>query len=137
MVSVTSPGKSREEVQDDIGDALTDGLAYDDTADEINVTPANALEIDVNGKVSVVESGIDHGNLSGVTAAQHHAKTTDSSDLTDVSADSVAGAHHSKTSSASELSDVSPDSQADAHHAAYTDSQAQEQALAYSFVGVS
>ena len=80
-----------------------------------------------------------HGDLTNVQSDQHHTKTTSASDLTDVSADSVADAHHAKTTSAdidhdstqggtdpdahhikttsaSELTDVSADSAADAHH---------------------
>jgi hypothetical protein len=78
MVQIKSTGKSAEEVQDDVGEALRDGLAYDDTANQIDVTPANALQIDGNGKVGVVESGITHGNLSGITSSDHHAQYTDS-----------------------------------------------------------
>jgi len=55
---------------------------------------------------------------------------TDHSNLSNVSS----GQHHAKTSQASELSDVSPDSTTDAHHAEYTDSEAAKQALAYSWV---
>jgi hypothetical protein len=61
-----------------VGEALRDGLAYDDTTNQIDVTPANALQIDGNGKVGVVESGIAHGNLSGITASDHHPRFTDS-----------------------------------------------------------
>jgi hypothetical protein len=78
MVQIKSTGKSAEEIQDDVGEALRDGLAYDDTANQIDVTPANALQIDGNGKVGVVESGITHGNLSGITAGDHHPQYTDS-----------------------------------------------------------
>jgi hypothetical protein len=61
-----------------VGKALQDGLAYDDATNRIDVTPANALQIDGNGKVGVVESGIDHGNLSGITASDHHLRYADS-----------------------------------------------------------
>jgi hypothetical protein len=83
-----------------------------------------------------------HDNLQGINAGNHHDKTTEASEITDVSPDSDNNAHHSqshdntdhttdyhptneytpevdthdKTTTASELTDVSPDSDANAHH---------------------
>jgi hypothetical protein len=39
----------------------------------------------------------DHANLNNVTSGQHHAKTSQASELSDVSADSSDSAHHSPT----------------------------------------
>lgn len=66
------------------------------------------------------ENSISHDSISGVSASDHHIKTTSASGLTDVSADGVSGAHHSKTTSGSELTDVSVDSNSDAHHSKTT-----------------
>jgi len=44
------------------------------------------------------ENSISHDSISGVSASDHHIKTTSASGLTDVSADSVSGAHHSRYS---------------------------------------
>jgi len=39
----------------------------------------------------------DHANLNNVTSGQHHAKTSQASELSDVSADSSEDAHHGQT----------------------------------------
>lgn len=74
----------------------------------------------------------DHGNLTNVTAAQHHARPTTGNALTEDAngnfdvqegnidhsnlASVTSGQHHAKTTSAADLTDVSPDSTANAHH---------------------
>lgn len=47
----------------------------------------------------------DHADLTNVTSYQHHTKTTSASDLTDVSADSVADAHHTRLTAGDGLTD--------------------------------
>jgi hypothetical protein len=54
VVQIKSPGgKSTEEVQDDVGDALRDGLAYDDAANLIDVATGQNVDIDGSGLVQV------------------------------------------------------------------------------------
>lgn len=54
MVQIKSPGgKSKEEVQDDVGEALRDGLAYDDAANSLDVATGQNVDIDGSGLVQV------------------------------------------------------------------------------------
>jgi hypothetical protein len=59
MVQIKSPGgKAKEEVQDDIGGALRDGLAYDDPNNLIDVATGQNVDIDGTGNVRVQDSNI-------------------------------------------------------------------------------
>jgi hypothetical protein len=59
VVQIKSPGgKSAEEVQDDVGDALRDGLAYDDAANLIDVATGQNVDIDGSGLVRVQNGNI-------------------------------------------------------------------------------
>jgi hypothetical protein len=58
VVEISSPGgKSKEEVQDDVGEALRDGLSYDDPNNKIDVVTGTGVEID-GSSVAVVEDFI-------------------------------------------------------------------------------
>jgi len=74
------------------------------------------------GNISINGFSGSHTDLTDIGSSDHHTKTTSSSDLTDVSADSVSNAHHTKTTSSSELTDVSADSVSNAHHTKTTSS---------------
>jgi hypothetical protein len=59
MVQIKSPGgKAKEEVQDDVGEALRDGLAYDDAANSLDVATGLNVDIDGSGLVRVQNSNI-------------------------------------------------------------------------------
>jgi len=59
VVQIKSPGgKSAEEVQDDVGDALRDGLAYDDATNSLDVATGQNVDIDGTGNVRVQDSNI-------------------------------------------------------------------------------
>ena len=87
------------------------------------------------GNISINGFSGSHTDLTDIGSSDHHTKTTSSSDLTDVSADSVSNAHHTKTTSSSELTDVSADSVSNAHHTRYSDSEASNAAPVQSVNG--
>jgi hypothetical protein len=56
---------SDEEAQDAVGAAVTDGLAYDDANNQIDVTTGTGVEIDTNGDVAALFSGGIESDGSG------------------------------------------------------------------------
>jgi len=65
VVEISSPGgKSKEEVQDDVGEALRDGLSYDDPNNKIDVVTATPVEIDGSGKVALLDGVIEERALA-------------------------------------------------------------------------
>jgi len=69
---------SDEEAQDAVGTIVNDGLQYDDANNLVNVLAGNALTIDTNGNIDVVESNISHDNIAGVSSSDHHIRYSDS-----------------------------------------------------------
>jgi len=67
-----------EEAQDAVGTIVNDGLQYDDANNLVNVLAGNALTIDTNGNIDVVESNISHDNIAGVSSSDHHTRYSDS-----------------------------------------------------------
>jgi len=65
VVEISSPGgKSKEEVQDDVGEALRDGLSYDDPNNKIDVATGTGVEIDGSGAVAAVEAFVQEQALA-------------------------------------------------------------------------
>jgi hypothetical protein len=58
MVTITSTGLSVEDAKDAAGATANKGIVYDDVTNELDVDPGNALTIDGNDQVAVVDDEI-------------------------------------------------------------------------------
>ena len=82
-----------EQAQDAVAAALAGGTNVTVTYD------------DSTGTITVDGFSGDHAALSNITSNDHHSKTSSASELTDVSADSVADAHHTEPTAGTGLTD--------------------------------
>jgi len=64
MVTITSTGLSVEDAKDAAGSTATDGLTYDDVANELDVQVGNDLTIDGSNRVAVPNGLIDEKALA-------------------------------------------------------------------------